>query len=69
MRNTSYYELALVHPNCGNTRQMPVYEDFSDRLDTIDDNGLVSVPDGPGLGVNYDWSYIEDNHYMTRVFD
>lgn len=25
-----------------------------------DENGRV-VPDGPGLGVDYDWDYIEDN--------
>lgn len=30
-------------------------------IDTIDDDGTVAVPDGPGLGVNYDWEYIEEN--------
>ncbi|WP_265110746.1 mandelate racemase family protein [Halosolutus halophilus] len=60
-RNTNYYELALVHPNCANT-QPPVYRgDYSDMIDAIDDRGRVSVPDGPGLGVDYDWEYIEDN--------
>ena len=61
VRNTNYYELALVHPDCPNT-QPPVYEDdYSDMLDTVDDDGTVGVPDGPGLGVEYDWEYIEDN--------
>lgn len=60
-RNTNYYELALVHPDCGNTIP-PIYEgDYSDQLDAIDENGCVEVPDGPGLGVDYDWDYIEDN--------
>ncbi|MFC4987215.1 MULTISPECIES: mandelate racemase family protein [Saliphagus] len=60
-RNTNYYELALVHPEAPNT-QPPVYEgDYSDMIDTIDDEGKISVPDGPGLGVSYDWEYIEDN--------
>ncbi|MFB6074403.1 MAG: enolase C-terminal domain-like protein [Haloarculaceae archaeon] len=60
-RNANYYELALVHPDCPNT-QPPVYEgDYSDMLDTVDDDGTVPVPDGPGLGVEYDWDYIEDN--------
>ena len=61
-RNANYYELALVHPDCQNT-QPPVYEgDYSDQLDTIDDDdGTVAVPDDPGLGVEYDWDYIEDN--------
>ena len=60
-RNTNYYELALVHPDCSNT-QPPVYScGYSDQLDTIDADGQISIPDGPGLGVEYDWDYIEDN--------
>ena len=60
-RNTNYYELALVHPDAPNT-QPPVYEgDYSDMIDTIDDDGTVEVPDGPGLGVDYDWEFIRDN--------
>jgi L-alanine-DL-glutamate epimerase-like enolase superfamily enzyme len=60
-RNANYYELALVHPNCQNT-QPPVYRDgYSDVLDTVDDDGTVEVPDGPGLGVEYDWDFIETN--------
>jgi len=60
-RNTNYYEIALVHPDCQNT-QPPVYQgEYSDQLDTIDDDGTVPIPDGPGLGVDYDWDYIESN--------
>jgi L-alanine-DL-glutamate epimerase-like enolase superfamily enzyme len=60
-RNTNYYELALVHPEVDNPIP-PVYEGgYSDMIDTIDDDGTVPVPDGPGLGVEYDWDYIEDN--------
>lgn len=61
IRNTNYYELALVHPDCPNT-QPPVYEGtYSDMLDTVDEDGMVTVPDEPGLGVDYDWDYIEAN--------
>ncbi len=60
-RNTNYYELALVHPNCENT-QPPVYQGgYSDMIDTVGENGHVTIPDGPGLGVDYDWEYIEEN--------
>jgi L-alanine-DL-glutamate epimerase-like enolase superfamily enzyme len=39
-----------------------VYEgEYSDYIDTIDDEGTVPVPDGPGLGVDYDWAYIEEH--------
>lgn len=30
-------------------------------MDTIDEDGTVGVPDGPGLGVEYDWGYIRNN--------
>jgi L-alanine-DL-glutamate epimerase-like enolase superfamily enzyme len=60
-RNANYYELALVHPDCQNTMP-PVYEGgYSDLIDTVDDEGRVDVPDDPGLGVDYDWDYIEEN--------
>jgi len=61
IRNANYYELALVHPECENTTP-PIYEGgYDDHLDAIDDDGTVPVPDGPGLGVEYDWDYIESN--------
>ncbi|QHS16690.1 mandelate racemase [haloarchaeon 3A1-DGR] len=60
IRNTNYYELALVHPDCPNT-QPPVYQgEYSDMMEAVED-GFVTVPDGPGLGVDYDWEYIESN--------
>jgi len=60
-RNANYYELALVHPGADNPIP-PVYAgDYSDYIDTIDDDGTVPVPDEPGLGVDYDWEFIEDN--------
>jgi L-alanine-DL-glutamate epimerase-like enolase superfamily enzyme len=60
-RNTNYYELALVHPDADNT-QPPVYEGgYSDLIDTVDGDGTVGIPEGPGLGVEYDWDYIDEN--------
>ena len=69
-RNANYYEMALVHPKCSNT-QPPVYDcGYRDELDEIDEHGTVSVPNGPGLGVEYDWDYIADNQIgETQVFD
>jgi L-alanine-DL-glutamate epimerase-like enolase superfamily enzyme len=69
-RNSNYYELALVHPDCQNT-QPPVYEGgYSDMIDTVDDNGTVAVPNGPGLGVEYDWDYIEAHQTgQTHIYE
>jgi len=67
-RNSNYYELALVHPDCQNT-QPPVYTgEYSDLLDDVDD-GTVPVPTDPGLGVEYDWDYIEDRQLGSRVYE
>ncbi|GAA0249972.1 enolase C-terminal domain-like protein [Haladaptatus pallidirubidus] len=61
IRNANYYELALVHPQCQNT-QPPVYlGDYSDMLDDVAADGTVPVPTDPGLGVEYDWEYIDSN--------
>jgi L-alanine-DL-glutamate epimerase-like enolase superfamily enzyme len=32
-----------------------------DGLEAIDDSGCVDVPEGPGLGVTYNWDLIERN--------
>jgi L-alanine-DL-glutamate epimerase-like enolase superfamily enzyme len=42
-------------------------DDYSDELDCIDKDGYVPVPDGPGLGVAYDWKLIKRNTLETRV--
>ena len=68
-RNSNYYEMALVHPECKNTTP-PIYKgDYEDELDSIDDDGCVPVPDGPGLGVEYDWDFIEDNKHGGREYE
>ena len=69
IRNANYYEVALVHPEIQNT-QPPIYEgSYSDKLDTIADDGTVGVPDGPGLGIDYDWDFIEDNKVEHQVYE
>ena len=35
----------------------------------IDSEGRVTVPDGPGLGVSYDWEYVETNVVETAVVE
>lgn len=58
MRNSNFYEVALVGPDTPNAVP-PVYADgYTDQLDCVGADGCVPVPDGPGLGVTYDWDYI-----------
>ncbi len=69
MRNSNYYEMALVGPDMPNAVP-PVYRcGYSDQLDAIGRDGCVDVPTGPGLGVDYDWDFIERNRTALHVFE
>ncbi len=58
IRNTNWYELALVGPKCANPLP-PVYTcGYTDQLEGVDQDGCFPVPDGHGLGVTYDWDFI-----------
>ena len=58
IRNTHFYELALVGPGMANAVP-PVYVGgYSDQLEDVGKDGCFPVPDGPGLGVQYDWDLI-----------
>jgi L-alanine-DL-glutamate epimerase-like enolase superfamily enzyme len=66
VKNANYYEVVWVHPNVPDFNP-PIYRNMNvTRLDCIDDNGMVAVPDGPGLGVAYDWDYIA-KHSTGRI--
>lgn len=58
IRNTHFYELALIGPNMPNLVP-PVYLcGYSDEASGVGPDGCVPLPSGPGLGVDYDWSFI-----------
>jgi L-alanine-DL-glutamate epimerase-like enolase superfamily enzyme len=61
--------MALVGPDMPNAVP-PVYRcGYSDQLDAIGRDGCVDVPTGPGLGVDYDWDFIERNRTALHVFE
>lgn len=43
--------------------------EFTDELDNVDANGHVPVPQGPGLGVEMNWDYIEGHKSGVTVFE
>ena len=68
-RNSNFYEVALVGPDCPNA-VAPVYQcGYSDQLDCIDSDGMVDVPDAPGLGVQYDWDFITSHQTGQIIYD
>ena len=59
IRNSHYYEVSWIHPDVPNW-EPPIYaEGYKPGLHGIDEDGCVDVPEGPGLGVVYDWDYIK----------
>lgn len=61
MRNTNYYEMGLLHPRVGPFHAQVYTDGYRDTIDAVDESGCVDVPDGPGLGVEYDWDFITKN--------
>ena len=69
LRNSNYYEVALVGPDCPNAIP-PVYAcGYTDQLECIGTDGAVPVPTGPGLGVTYDWDFISRHRTQLHVFE
>jgi L-alanine-DL-glutamate epimerase-like enolase superfamily enzyme len=61
MRNANYYELTLCAPGIGNP-QPPIFTcGYTDSPDQVGTDGCFPVPNGPGLGVDYDWDFIRQN--------
>ena len=69
MRNTNYYEMGLLHPKVDSFGPQPYADGYRDAIDSIDENGCIDVPDGPGLGVEYDWAYIEKHRVDGAVYE
>ncbi len=69
LRNTHFYEMALMGPGMPNLVP-PVYTGgYSDQPEALGEDGCVPVPDGPGLGVTYDWDFIESHRTALFVFE
>jgi L-alanine-DL-glutamate epimerase-like enolase superfamily enzyme len=71
IRNTNYYELALVGPLLDpKSKHYHAYADgYTDDLVSIDSEGCVHVPDGPGLGVTLNWDWITTSQTGIAVYE
>lgn len=69
IRNSNYYELALVHPKMANPLP-PIFAcGYSDNLDAVQENGCVPVPTGAGLGVILDEDFLKHAETGRQSFD
>ncbi|WP_254524518.1 enolase C-terminal domain-like protein [Natrinema caseinilyticum] len=66
IRNTNYFEHALVHPRDVNWMNQKA---FAGAVESVSDDGTVTVPDGPGLGVEIDWEYVEARRTGRTLID
>jgi L-alanine-DL-glutamate epimerase-like enolase superfamily enzyme len=67
VKNANYYEVVWVHPVMRDS-QPPIYRNVTiTGLDCIDSEGMVDVPSGPGLGIEYDWDRI--NKHATGTYE
>lgn len=55
--NCQFYELGLLHPSTDMGYKMGLKKDFEE----IDKEGYIHISGKPGLGVDIDYDYIEDN--------
>jgi L-alanine-DL-glutamate epimerase-like enolase superfamily enzyme len=55
LRNTSYFEHGLLNPES----DWILNQGYEGEPESIDDDGRMAVPDGSGLGVDVDWSFVE----------
>jgi L-alanine-DL-glutamate epimerase-like enolase superfamily enzyme len=69
IRNSNYYELALVHPKMTNPLP-PIYDcGYSDQLEAVSADGTLPVPTGPGLGVTIDTDFLARSEVGRQTFE
>ena len=64
IRNANYHEHGLLHPHF----DWMTDRGFVGTVEAVED-GLVTVPDGPGLGVDIDWDLVEAHQTNLTVID
>lgn len=65
IRNTNYFEHALVHP-----QDIDWMSDrgFTETLETVE-NGMAQIPTDPGLGATIDWDFVDQTRTDHTVID
>jgi len=58
IRNTNYFEHGLLHPQLEGDRSVG---SFVEPVEVLNSDGTIDVPDGPGLGVEIDWDFVEEH--------
>ncbi|MFB6146281.1 MAG: enolase C-terminal domain-like protein [Halobacteriaceae archaeon] len=67
LRNSHYFEHGLLHPEVG----FEWYNDqgYEGAVEAVDSDGTIDVPDGPGMGVEIDWDFVERRRTDHTLID
>ena len=57
--NSNYFEHGLLHPKLDS--DWVNHQGYINQFEKINSDGTISIPDGPGLGVEIDWDYVRNN--------
>jgi L-alanine-DL-glutamate epimerase-like enolase superfamily enzyme len=71
IRNTNYLEgPGLVHPKVDTEPPADLYlSGYHGGLTAIDGEGCVTITEGPGLGVELNWDFIEKHRTRQRTYE
>lgn len=63
--------MVWVHPDieCLQLTSDIFLEGYEDGLEAVDADGNVDVPDGPGMGVEWNWDAINKMTVGTKIID
>lgn len=64
IRNSNYFEHGVVHPES----DWLLNQAFEGHPESPTDDGSIRVPDGPGLGVDIDWAFVEERRTDRTLF-
>lgn len=56
VRNTNYFEHGLLHPQV----TWMNHQGFVDPVEVLNPDGTIDIPDGPGMGVEIDWEFVDE---------
>ncbi len=64
LRNSSYFEHGVIHPES----DWLLNQGYVGEPESLTADGRMRVPEGPGLGVEIDWAFVEEHQTDHTVF-
>ncbi|KXA89839.1 hypothetical protein AKJ62_02235 [candidate division MSBL1 archaeon SCGC-AAA259D14] len=65
IRNTNYFEHGLLHPRVRWINN----QGFTEKIEQINSDGTLQVPQNPGLGVEIDWEFVNERETSREMIN